>query len=132
MLALRKGDIDFMLNPLGLSQGLQDQLRGEEGLTTIENADSGVRYLGFNTRKAPMDNKAFRQAVATLIDKEFLTQTVLQGVAIPVYTMVPEGNQAWHNGDVPMIGRGMTRGERVDRAVSLLRRRDSPGTLSRA
>ena len=121
VLALRKGDIDFMLNPLGLSQGLQDQLRGEEGLTTIENSDSGVRYLGFNTRKAPMDNKAFRQAVATLIDKEFLTQTVLQGVAIPVYTMVPEGNQAWHNGEVPMIGRGMTRGERVDRAVSLLR-----------
>ena len=121
VLALRKGDIDYMLNPLGLSQGLQDQLRGEEGLTTIENANSGVRYLGFNTRKAPMDNKAFRQAVATLIDKEFLTQTVLQGVAIPVYTMVPEGNQAWHNADVPMIGRGMTRGERVDRAVALLK-----------
>ena len=121
VLALRKGDIDYMLNPLGLSQGLQEQLRGEEGLTTIENADSGVRYLGFNTRKAPMDNKAFRQAVATLIDKEFLTRTVLQGVAIPVYTMIPEGNGAWHNGDVPMIGRGMTRGERVDRAVSLLK-----------
>ena len=121
VLALRKGDIDYMLNPLGLSQGLQEQLRGEEGLTTIENADSGVRYLGFNTRKAPMDNKAFRQAVATLIDKEFLTRTVLQGVAIPVYTMIPEGNQAWHNGDVPMIGRGMTRGERVDRAVALLK-----------
>ena len=121
VLALKKGDLDFMLNPLGLSRGLQDQLRGEDGLTTVENADSGVRYLGFNTRRAPMDNKAFRQAVATLIDKEFLTETVLQGVAIPVYTMVPEGNQAWHNGDVPMIGRGMTRGERVDRAVSLLR-----------
>ena len=120
VLALKKGDVDFMLNPLGLSQGLQEQLRGEDGLTTIENADSGVRYLGFNTRRAPMDNSAFRQAVATLIDKEFLTETVLQGVAIPVYTMVPEGNQAWHNGDVPMIGRGMTRGERVDRAVSLL------------
>ena len=121
VLALKKGDLDFMLNPLGLSQGLQDQLRGEEGLTTIENSSSGVRYLGFNTRKAPMDNKAFRQAVATLIDKEFLTETVLQGVAIPVYTMVPEGNQAWHNGDVPMIGRGMSRGERVDRAMSLLK-----------
>ena len=41
-----------------------------------------------------MDNKEFRQAVATLIDKEFLVDTVLQGVAIPVYTMVPEGNGA--------------------------------------
>lgn len=121
VLALKKGDIDFMLNPLGLSKGLQEQLQGEEGLTTIENHSSGVRYLGFNFRKPPMDNRAFRQAVATLIDKEFLTETVLQGVALPVYTMVPEGNTFWHNGDVPMIGRGMTRAERVERAVELLK-----------
>ena len=121
VLALKKGDIHFMLNPLGLSKGLQEQLQGEEGLTTIENPDSGARYLGFNFRRPPMDNKAFRQAVAILIDKEFITETVLQGVAIPVYTMVPEGNQAWHNGDVPMIGRGMTRAERVADAVELLK-----------
>ncbi len=121
VLALKKGDIDFMLNPLGLSKGLQEQLQGQEGLTTIENSSSGVRYLGFNFRRAPMDNKAFRQAVATLIDKEFITETVLQGVAIPVYTMVPEGNKAWHNADVPMIGQGLSRGERVTEAVNLLK-----------
>ncbi len=121
VLALKKGDIDFMLNPLGLSKGLQEQLQGQEGLTTIENSSSGVRYLGFNFRRAPMDNKAFRQAVATLIDKEFITETVLQGVAIPVYTMVPEGNKAWHNADVPMIGQGLSRGERVTEAVKLLK-----------
>ena len=121
VLALKKGDIDFMLNPLGLSRGLQEQLQGEEGLTVIENPSDGVRYLGFNFRKEPMDNKAFRQAVATLIDKEFITSTVLQGVAIPIYTMVPEGNQAWYNPDVPLIGQGLSRGERIAQAVELLK-----------
>ena len=121
VLALKTGDIDFMLNPLGLSSGLQEQLRGEPGPTTIENSSDGVRYLGFNFRKAPMDNKAFRQAVATLIDKEFLVDTVLQGVAIPIYTMVPEGNAAWYNPDVPYIGRGLTRAERIQSAVDLLK-----------
>ena len=106
VLALKKGDIDFMLNPLGLSRGLQEQLTGEAGLTTLENASDGVRYLGFNFRKEPLDDKNFRQAVATLIDKEFLVDTVLQGVAIPVYTMVPEGNGAWYNPDVPSSGGG--------------------------
>ena len=57
VLALKKGDIDFMLNPLGLSKGLQEQLTGEDGLTTIENASNGVRYLGFNIRRAPMDEQ---------------------------------------------------------------------------
>ena len=121
VLALKKGDIDFMLNPLGLSKGLQEQLVGAEGLTTIENSSDGVRYLGFNFRREPMDNKAFRQAVATLIDKEFLTQTVLQGVAIPVYAMVPTGNAAWYNPDVPQVGKGLTRAERVAQAVELLK-----------
>ena len=121
VLALKKGDIDFMLNPLGLSSGLQEQLREESGLTTIENTSDGVRYLGFNFRKAPMDNKAFRQAVATLIDKEFLVDTVLQGVAIPIYTMVPEGNGAWYNPDVPLIGKGLSRAERIQTAVDLLK-----------
>lgn len=121
VLALKKGDIDFMLNPLGLSKGLQEQLEGESGLTTIENASDGVRYLGFNFRKEPMDNRAFRQAVATLIDKEFLVDTVLQGVAAPIYTMVPEGNGAWYNPEVPLIGKGLTREERIAEAVSLLK-----------
>jgi peptide/nickel transport system substrate-binding protein len=121
VLALKKGDIDFMLNPIGLQRGLQEQLQGEPGLTVIENPSSGVRYLGFNLRKPPMDNKAFRQAVGTLIDKEFVAGTVLQGVAIPIYSMVPAGNTFWHNPDVPQIGLGLTRGERVARAVELLK-----------
>ena len=121
VLALKKGDIDFMLNPLGLSKGLQEQLEGAEGLTTIENSSDGVRYLGFNFRREPMSNQAFRQAVATLIDKEFLTQTVLQGVAIPVYAMVPSGNAAWYNPNVPQIGKGLSRAERVAQTVELLK-----------
>ena len=121
VLALKTGDIDFMLNPLGLSTGLQEQLRGEDGLTTIENSSDGVRYLGFNFRKSPMDNKEFRQAVATLIDKEFLVDTVLQGVAIPIYTMVPEGNAAWYNPEVPLFGKGLNRQERIANAVELLK-----------
>ena len=121
VLALKKGDIDFMLNPLGLSKGLQEQLIGAEGLTTLENTSDGMRYLGFNFRKEPMDNKAFRHAVATLIDKEFLVDTVLQGVAIPIYTTVPEGNGAWYNPDVPLIGKGLSRADRIAAAVELLK-----------
>ena len=121
VLALKKGDIDFMLNPLGLQRGLQEQLTGEPGLANLENPSNGFRYLGFNFRKPPMDNKAFRHAVATLIDKEFLTRTVLQGVAIPMYTTVPEGNGFWYNPDVPLIGKGLSRAERHAEAVRILK-----------
>jgi ABC-type transport system substrate-binding protein len=120
ILALKKGDIDFILNPIGLQKGLRDQVEGEPGLNLIENPSNGFRYLSFNVRRPPMDNLAFRQAVATLIDKEFLSATVLQGVAIPMYTTVPEGNGFWYNPDVPLIGKGLSRTERVAQAVRLL------------
>ena len=121
VLALKKGDIDFMLNPLGLQRGLQEQLKGQAGLETLENANNGFRYLGFNMRHPPMNIKAFRQAVAILIDKEFLTSTVLQGVAIPMYTTVPEGNGFWYNPNVSLIGKGLSRTERTEEAVKLLK-----------
>ena len=121
VLALKKGDIDFMLNPLGLQRGLQEQLKGQAGLETLGNANNGFRYLGFNMRHPPMNIKAFRQAVAILIDKEFLTSTVLQGVAIPMYTTVPEGNGFWYNPNVSLIGKGLSRTERTEEAVKLLK-----------
>ena len=121
VLALNKGDIDFIMNPLGLQKGLQAQVAGQPNIEVAENSSNGFRYLGFNYRKAPMDNKSFRHAVATLIDKEFLTSTVLQGVAIPMYTTVPEGNGFWYNPDVAFIGKGLSRQERVEQAVTLLK-----------
>ena len=121
VLALNKGDIDFIMNPLGLQKGLQAQLEQEENVAIVENASNGFRYLGFNVRKAPMDDIAFRKAVATLIDKEFITGTVLQGVAIPMYTTVAEGNGFWYNPDVEFTGKGLSRPERVAEAVKILK-----------
>ncbi len=121
ILALTNGDIDFVFNPLGLEKGFLDRVNSTPELEVVDNPNNGVRYLGFNVRKAPMDNKAFLQAVATVIDKEFVTTTLLQDVAIPVYAMVPEGNGFWHNSDVPKFGAGLSRAERIDAAVKLLK-----------
>ena len=108
ILALERGDIDYLPSPLGLQAGFQRRLEAQEGIRVIVNAQNGIRYLGFNLRRPPMDNKAFRQAVAVLIDKEFVSETVLQGVAIPIYTVVPPGNAFWYNPNVPQYGKGLT------------------------
>ena len=90
ILALTNGDIDYLFNPLGVEKGFQDRIRSANDLTIVSNADNGMFYLGFNTRKTPMSFKEFRQAVATIIDKEFVSQTILQDSTIPMYSVVPE------------------------------------------
>jgi peptide/nickel transport system substrate-binding protein len=120
LLALQDGDVDFILNPLGLQRGLADRVRTDANLTVLENPTNGFRYMSFNVRRQPMNDCAFRQAVAVLIDKEFVTQTILQGVAFPLYAFVPEGNAAWYSDEAPHIGEALTRDQRVAYAITIL------------
>ena len=125
LLALQKGEIDFILNPSGLSKGLADQVKSDPNLNVIQNPSLSFRYLAFNTRRAPMGDVAFRQAFATLIDKEFVTQSILQGVAYPVNSFVPASNTAYYYDDVTKWGynpdgTSMTREQRIDAAIAIL------------
>lgn len=120
ILALKNGEVDFVLNSLGLQRGLWDSLKSDPNLTALSNPTNGFRYLSFNNRRRPMNDCAFRQAVDVLIDKEFVTSTILQGVAYPVYTFVPEGNKAWFFADTPKLGQGLSREDRVKLATAIL------------
>ncbi len=120
ILALKNGEVDFVLNPLGLQRGLWAGLQSDPNLTAIANSVNGFRYLSFNNRRRPMNDCSFRQAVAVLIDKEFVTGTILQGIAFPFYSYVAEGNAAWYNPDVPKLGQGLSREERTNLAVAIL------------
>lgn len=119
--ALQRGEIDFVLNPSGLPLGSQKRLQNSPGIEVIINKPNSFRYLAFNVRREPMSYKEFRQAVAYLIDREFVISRELQGEALPAYSVVPEGNVNWHNPNVPKLGQGMSRAERVKKAVELLK-----------
>jgi peptide/nickel transport system substrate-binding protein len=121
VLALANGEVDFLLNPLGLQRGLREQVVGSPDLGAFQNPSNGFRYLAFNVRKSPNSYKEFRQAVAYLIDKEYLTDRVLQGTALPVYAMVPEGNAFWNNPATPKLGFGLDRVQRGQMAIDLLK-----------
>jgi ABC-type transport system substrate-binding protein len=126
ILALRGADIEYFMSPLGLSSGLRAQVTGKPGVATFQNPQNGIRYMGFNTRRAPMNDKAFRQAVGILIDKQFLTVSILQGTAEAIETVVPKGNGFWHNANVPKFGinadgTSMSREARINEVVKLLK-----------
>lgn len=118
--ALRSDQIDYILGPHGIAPPLHKYLEGRN-IGTLKNAANEVHYLGFNMRQSPMDSREFRQAVATLIDKEFITNVVLQGSALPTYSLVPEANEFWWNSNVPAVGSGLPRQDRINRAVDLLK-----------
>jgi ABC-type transport system substrate-binding protein len=124
VLALAAGEVDYLLNPLGMQRGLLAQVQGNEELTAVVNPTNGFRYMAFNLRKEPMSIPQFRQAVHLMIDKEFMANNVLQGAAFPLYVTVPEGNTKWYNEEVAESVAsnyvGLTMQERLEGAVALL------------
>ena len=100
VLALANGEVDLLLNPLGMQRGLRDQVEGNEDLTAVVNPTNGYRFLAFNHARAPMSDPAFRDALSAMINKEYVTESLLQGAAFPLYVLLPEGNESWYNADV--------------------------------
>jgi ABC-type oligopeptide transport system substrate-binding subunit len=119
-LALANGEVDYVLNPLGLSRGLQEQAERGEGIQTYTNADFGMYYMAFNMRKEPMSFPEFREAFDIIIDKDFVVNNVLQGSVFPMYSTMPPGNTFYYNPDTPLPYLGLSREERVNKAVEVL------------
>ena len=110
-----------MLNSLGLQRGLQSLVLAEPSLDIVVNPANSYRYLAFNTRKFPMSEVSFRQAIGCMIDKDFMATSVLQGSAIPAWSQVPEANAFWYNPDAPRLCEGLSQEERLAEATRILK-----------
>ncbi len=123
-LAVVSGDADYHFNPLGYGRATLDQLESTPGVKVVKNAANGLFYLSFNMRKSPFSYVAFRQAVACVIDKEFVANQLLGGLVIPAYSPVPPGNTFWHRTptkeDLDKVCVGLSEQDRLARARQLL------------
>jgi ABC-type transport system substrate-binding protein len=122
--ALAAGEVDYVLDPTGLSSGLRNALDEDPGIEFSVNVTEGFRYMAFNLRKPPLSDIAFRRALATVIDKEMVGETILAGAAIPAYTVVHPALTMHHNRDVTRPGWAdgapMGEGDRFDTAIQIL------------
>jgi len=121
-LAFQNGEVDFVLNPLGVKRNQWEQLSREPGVTQVSNFSNGMRYMAFNLRIFPGSDKAFRQAVGCIVDKEFIINNVLQGIAINMDGQMPEALSAWV---APVTGvladcDGLSAEDRFNKSVEIL------------
>ncbi len=118
ILALKRGEIDYIWWPI--QPGFVKDLEGTPEIRVTNNPENGLKYLAFNLRRAPFSDLNFRRAVAYLIDKDFLVRRILQNYGERMDNVAPPGNRFWFNPDTPKYGKGMSRQERVEKAVKIL------------
>ncbi|MCT9097570.1 ABC transporter substrate-binding protein [Haloarchaeobius sp. HME9146] len=75
------GDADVSASPL--RPGAVQEVGASSDVTLHVRDSSAPYHLGFNVRAAPLSNTRFRQALATLLDREHLVDEVFDGFARP-------------------------------------------------
>lgn len=88
-LAVENGEIDVAWRILGPIEAAR--LESVDSVTVVNQGAGGIRYLVPNHTFPPFDNKAVRQAVAYLVDRDDIIDRALQGRNNPLYSMVPPG-----------------------------------------
>jgi peptide/nickel transport system substrate-binding protein len=98
MLALKKGDVQFVLN--ALPPDAVDALKDDKNLVIERGPGTTYSYLGFNLRDPILKVRAVREAIARAIDRDAIIASIYRGQAHAATGLLPPGHWAY-NGDVP-------------------------------
>jgi peptide/nickel transport system substrate-binding protein len=90
-LAFENNDVDTAIAWRSLTVSDIESLRKNKGVSVIQLPGLDARYLAFNVAAPPVNEKAVRQAIAQLVNRESLAQDVLAGGVKPLYAVTPSG-----------------------------------------
>lgn len=119
VLALKKGAID--MHWWEIQPGYVRDLQAQPHIRVFFNEKSALYYMGFNVRQPPFNDKALRQAIAIMIDKEFILSRILQNHGVSMTSIIPSGNHFWCNPNVRKYGVGLSQDQRIQAAYKLLK-----------
>ncbi|MEV4434364.1 ABC transporter substrate-binding protein [Streptomyces sp. NPDC049555] len=89
--ALKSGEIDMMNRALLPEQISRLRAGNDKSIRLLESPGQEISYLAFNTDDSSVKNKAVRQAVAQLVDRQALTRDDYHRTSEPLYSVVPVG-----------------------------------------
>ncbi|MGD8283648.1 MAG: ABC transporter substrate-binding protein [Desulfobacterales bacterium] len=88
-LAMEKGEIDFAFKSFNPSD--INDLQKSAKIKTIKGQGPYIRYVCFQCKTKPFDNKIVRQGVAAALNRPEIIKKVFLGQNEPLYSMVPMG-----------------------------------------
>ncbi|MSP48174.1 MAG: twin-arginine translocation pathway signal protein [Alphaproteobacteria bacterium] len=101
---MKQGEINFLSEYRGDFETLQ-QVSKESGNIAIKSGVTiGVEYMGFNLKRKPMNDTAFRRALSLATDRNLLAASAWSDQAVPTNSIVSTVLDYWHN---PAVAKGM-------------------------
>ncbi len=93
---LRSGELNFLSDYTGDPLVLQQTAEGGP-IEVVATTDIGFRFIGFNERRPPFDDPAFRRALSLSINRTLITAAAYRGFAEPANSPVSPALEFWSN-----------------------------------
>ncbi len=97
LMAFKAGDIDTAY----IQATRLEEVKDDPNIYILSYQTFNLQFLGINCKQYPWNYTAIRQAVAHLIDREWIIREVFQGFGYPTESPIPPAFGAWSNPNVP-------------------------------
>ena len=104
---LRSGEVNFLSDYTGDAQLLIDAAAADGDLEVVDVTDIGFQYLGFNCRRAPFNDVAFRRALSFAVNRRLIAGAAYNGFGTPANSHVSPALPFWHNPATDELPMGM-------------------------
>lgn len=90
-LAVEQGDVDVAYRNLAPTEFKSLKSESDKGVKVVSGNGTEIRYLVFNVKRKPYDNKYVRQALAQTIDRDKINSNIYNGDFQSLYSPIPVG-----------------------------------------
>ena len=93
---LRSGELNFLSNYAG-DPTVLEQTAADAPIGVVSSTDIGFRFIGFNERRPPFDDPAFRRALSLSVNRNLIAQAAYRGFGVPANSPVSVALPFWNN-----------------------------------
>jgi peptide/nickel transport system substrate-binding protein len=111
---LNRGEINFLADYTGDPELVKQLVGRHRNIVMNEAVDVGFQFLGWNLRRPPFNDAAFRRALSAAVNRELMAEAAWNGFAEPANSHVSPALPFWHReGIVGMLPSGLDEARRI-------------------
>jgi peptide/nickel transport system substrate-binding protein len=111
---LNRGEINFLADYTGDPELVKTLAGRNRNIAMSEAVDVGFQFLGWNLRRPPFNDPAFRSALSAAVNRELMANAAWNGFAQPSNSIVSPALPFWHReGIVEMLPSGLDAARRI-------------------
>jgi peptide/nickel transport system substrate-binding protein len=110
---LKSGEINFLSDYSGDPKVLEDLVAANPNLKMVATVDLGFRYVGFNERRPPFNDPAFRRALSLSVDRNLIVGAAFKGFAVPANSVISPVIAFWHDPAVDHLDTGLDTAQQI-------------------